>query len=104
MNKFDLFDLMYMQEKQAYLKLSSIHETTMYTLYNTPINNDILKKDQHESNKKRQCKYQITLQTIILTSNMDQQNHHQHQSFYKYVLYLFWGHVRFLWSVYTFIC
>ena len=51
MDEFDLFDLMYMQEKQAYLKSSTIHETTMYTLYNTPINNDILKKKRMNQTK-----------------------------------------------------
>ena len=53
MNKFDLFDLVNIQNNQPYLKSSSILETIMYTLFDTPINNDILKKNTNESNKKK---------------------------------------------------
>ena len=53
MDEFDLFDLVYMQENQSFLKSSIIHETTMYTLYGTPINNGILQKNTNDSNKKR---------------------------------------------------
>ena len=56
MDKFNLFNLVQMQNNQQYLEASSIHETTMYTLYNSPINNNIIKKNHHDSNKNRTVK------------------------------------------------
>ena len=53
MDKFDSFNLVFIQNTQQFLKLSSINETTMYTLHNSPINNNKLKKNQHELNKNR---------------------------------------------------
>ena len=52
-DKFDLFNLVYIQNNQQYLEASSIHQTIMYTLFQTPINDSILKKNQHNSNKNR---------------------------------------------------
>ena len=57
MDKFDLFNLIYQQENQQYLDIISIHETTMYTLCHSPINNNILEKNQHDSIKNRIVKY-----------------------------------------------
>ena len=45
MDKFDLFDLLHMEDNQQYVKASSIHGTIMYTLYNSPVNNNIFKKN-----------------------------------------------------------
>ena len=56
MEEFDLFDLVYIQNNQQYLQASSIHQTTMYKLFQSPINNNILKKNQHDLNKNRAVK------------------------------------------------
>ena len=50
-DEFDLFNLVYIQNDQQYLQASSIHQTIMYTLFQTPINDNILKKNQHDLKK-----------------------------------------------------
>ena len=53
MDEFYLFKLVHIQNDQQYLESSSIHETTMYTLFQTPINNNVMRKNEHNSNKNR---------------------------------------------------
>ena len=55
-DEFDLFNLVYIQNDQQYLQASSLHETIMYTLFQTSINDNILNKNQHNSNKNRTVK------------------------------------------------
>ena len=53
MNEFDLFHLVHIQNDQQYIQTSSIHQTTMHTLFRSLTNNIIMKKNQHNSNKNR---------------------------------------------------
>ena len=55
-DEFDLFNLVYIQNNQQYLEASSTHQTIMYTLFQTPINYNILKKNQHNSNNNKTVK------------------------------------------------
>ena len=54
MDEFDLFNLVYIQNDKQYLQAYSIHQTTMHTLFQSPINDNILKKN--DSNKNRTMK------------------------------------------------
>ena len=56
MDEFDLFKLVLMPDNQQHLKAISIHVTAMYTLYNSQINDNILKKNHHDLIKKRTAK------------------------------------------------
>ena len=64
--------LVYIQSTQQFLNSSTIHETTMHTLYNSAINNNIFEKDQHDSNKNRAVNLINSSAKIIRTSRMDQ--------------------------------
>ena len=57
MDEFDLFNLVHKRNNQQYLKSSSIHETTMYTLFRLPINKDIIKIISINQIKTGHCNY-----------------------------------------------
>ena len=55
MDDFDLM-LVHMQKHQLYFKIILIHSRSMYTWCNSPIHDNMLKKNQYDSIKKRTVK------------------------------------------------
>ena len=49
MDEFVLFDLVHMEDNQQFLKEHLLHQTTMYTLFASPVNNNIIIKNRQNT-------------------------------------------------------
>ena len=74
MDDCDLFDLVCMQDNQQFLKEHLLYQTTLYTLFASTVNNNIIIKNQQNSMNTKTIKLLNHSAKNTLTSNMDQIN------------------------------
>ena len=75
MDKFDLFDLVHMQDIQKFLKEYFLYQATLYTLFASSVNNIITNKNQQSIINTKTIKLLKDSVKNILISNMDQINY-----------------------------
>ena len=78
MDKFDLFDLVRMQDNQQFLTEHLLYQATLYTLFASPVNNIIITNNQQSTINIKTIKLLNNSTKNILTINMDQINDSQH--------------------------
>ena len=91
----DLFDLVHMLDNQQFLWERLLYQTTMYTLFASPVNNNIISKNQQNTTKTKTIKLLsnsakniLRSNTFLSTSKTKNQTSKLLEVHYIYVIYL----------------